>query len=234
MMSLRALTRALPRTTSRLTATRTSLRPALQTATKTSSFPISRAAASAFSTSIRRNDATSQELAAKLASEIQLESEGEAQNAGSESATAVQKFLDEGIWEVKDTPGEQEVTLTRKYEDEVITVQFSIVDFNTPMMEHDQEDDDALMDEEDEGAMDTQSGGGNTKGAINQGRTQGGNFKVAPEDEIAPADREDMRDPEVRTCQSITRKKGLPAKFFFPGRNPRLPRQRHSNHHASQ
>lgn len=203
MMSLRALTRALPRTTSRLTATRTSLRPALQTAAKTSTFPISRTTASAFSTSLRRNDATAQELAAKLSSEMQLESENEASAAGSESATAVQKFLDEGIWEVHDTPGEQEVTLTRKYEDELITVQFSIVDFNTPMMEHDQEDDDALMDEEDEASMESQSGGANTKGAINQGRTQGGNFKVAPEDEIAPADREEMRDQEVRRHQTL-------------------------------
>ena len=39
-----------------------------------------------------------------------------------------------------------------------------------------------------------QSGGGNTKGSINQGRTKGGNFQVAPEDEIAPADRDELRN----------------------------------------
>jgi len=44
-----------------------------------------------------------------------------------------------------------------------------------------------------------QSGGGNTKGAINQGRTKGGNFQIAPEDDIAPADRDEFRnDNEVQ------------------------------------
>ena len=37
---------------------------------------------------------------------------------------------------------------------------------------------------------DTQSGGANTKGSVNQGRTSGGNFRVAPEDQVSPADRE--------------------------------------------
>lgn len=44
-----------------------------------------------------------------------------------------------------------------------------------------------------------QSGGGNTKGSINQGRVRGGNFQVAPEDDIAPADRDELRnDNEVQ------------------------------------
>ena len=37
---------------------------------------------------------------------------------------------------------------------------------------------------------DTQSGGANTKGSINQGNTQGGNFRVAPEDSVASSDQE--------------------------------------------
>lgn len=37
---------------------------------------------------------------------------------------------------------------------------------------------------------DTQSGGANTKGSVNQGRTSGGNIRVAPEDSIAPSDQE--------------------------------------------
>lgn len=41
-----------------------------------------------------------------------------------------------------------------------------------------------------------QSGGGNTKGIINQGRTKGGNISVAPEDRVAPADREELADDE--------------------------------------
>ena len=43
---------------------------------------------------------------------------------------------------------------------------------------------------------DTQSGGANTKGAINQGKSQDGNFKVAPEDRVAPADRQELADDE--------------------------------------
>lgn len=39
-----------------------------------------------------------------------------------------------------------------------------------------------------------QSGGANTKGAINQGRTNGGNFNVAPEDSVAESDREAMNE----------------------------------------
>ena len=42
-----------------------------------------------------------------------------------------------------------------------------------------------------------QSGGANTKGAINQGNSADGNFKIAPEDNVAPADREGLRDEEV-------------------------------------
>lgn len=71
---------------------------------------------------------------------------------------------------------------------------FSIADFNSPMMEG-EEADEALMDDE-EDIMQAQSGGANTKGAVNQGRTSGGNMKVAPEDSIAPADRDELRDSE--------------------------------------
>jgi complement component 1 Q subcomponent-binding protein len=41
---------------------------------------------------------------------------------------------------------------------------------------------------------DTQSGGANTKGAINQGKTRDGNVRVAPEDSVSPADREELED----------------------------------------
>jgi complement component 1 Q subcomponent-binding protein len=39
-----------------------------------------------------------------------------------------------------------------------------------------------------------QSGGANTKGSINQGRTSGGNIRVAPEDSVSPADRPELDD----------------------------------------
>ena len=60
------------------------------------------------------------------------------------------------------------------------------------------EDDTALSDELDDPPSDipgsAQSGGANTKGSINQGQTSGGNINVAPEDRVAPADREDLAD----------------------------------------
>ena len=86
--------------------------------------------------------------------------------------------------------------MSRKYEGELIEVRFTIADFNTPYEGENESADEALMDEEEE-LGEGQSGGASTKGAINQGKTSGGNFKVAPEDDVAPADREDLRDSEV-------------------------------------
>lgn len=60
-------------------------------------------------------------------------------------------------------------------------------------------EDKALYDEpdlEDAEAMNAQSGGANSKNAINQGRTKGGNFNMAPEDRVAPADREELMEEE--------------------------------------
>jgi complement component 1 Q subcomponent-binding protein len=51
-----------------------------------------------------------------------------------------------------------------------------------------------MYDNEVDEVMDVQSGGANTKGAINQGNTRDGNVRVAPEDRIAPADREELVD----------------------------------------
>ncbi len=87
------------------------------------------------------------------------------------------------------------------------SVYFSIADFNSPPMMP--EEDEAFMDES-EDVETSQSGGANTKGAINQGRTSGGNIKVAPEDSIAPADREELRNEEVslgaRCCMATRRR----------------------------
>jgi complement component 1 Q subcomponent-binding protein len=44
--------------------------------------------------------------------------------------------------------------------------------------------------------MEGQSGGANTKGAVNQGRTSGGNMRVAPDDDVTPADRPELQDEE--------------------------------------
>lgn len=77
---------------------------------------------------------------------------------------------------------------------------FSIADLNSFEQEAEDIDQDRAMYDDDAEMesipTDTQSGGGNTKGAVNQGRTSGGNIKVAPEDSVAPADRPELADDE--------------------------------------
>ena len=60
------------------------------------------------------------------------------------------------------------------------------------------DDDKALYDEssQDDIPENTQSGGANSKGTINQGRTKDGNINIAPEDRVAPADRHELVDDE--------------------------------------
>jgi complement component 1 Q subcomponent-binding protein, mitochondrial len=64
-------------------------------------------------------------------------------------------------------------------------------------------EDPAMYDEE----SSMQQGGAQSKGTINDGRTKGGNFNVAPEDSVAPADREELADDE-----------GAPSETGFPAR----------------
>jgi complement component 1 Q subcomponent-binding protein len=78
-----------------------------------------------------------------------------------------------------------------------IRVTFSISDLTNDSLqdEYRQDEDRALYDDEAEPQhMDTQSGGANTKGAVNAGRTSGGNIRVEPEDRVAPADRPELDD----------------------------------------
>ncbi len=79
-----------------------------------------------------------------------------------------------------------------------IRVSFSIADLNSMNDEADDYGEDKALYDEDPGQIpeSAQSGGANTKGIINQGRTKGGNISVAPEDRIAPADREELADDE--------------------------------------
>lgn len=90
--------------------------------------------------------------------------------------------------------------MTRTYGDEKIRVTFSIDDLNNVDEDADQmQDENAMPDDMDDPSdmpTDTQSGGANTKGSVNQGRSRGGNMKVAPEDSIAPADRPELADEE--------------------------------------
>jgi len=193
MLSLRAFTRAAPRISTRIATSSSVLRTSFQSVVRRNGISlIGRAAAASFSTSrLRFADQQSQQLAVKLASEIELEKEEATLGTGSDDG--VKQFFDENPdWSVAGADGEQDVFLTRKYEDEDITVHFSISDFNNPMQEDmAMEEDEALHDEED---IEGQSGGANTAGSRIQGRTGDGNFKVGTEDENAPADRDELLD----------------------------------------
>lgn len=77
-----------------------------------------------------------------------------------------------------------------------IRITFSIADLNNIDQDADQFSEDKALYDEDSADIptDTQSGGAQSKGTINQGRTKGGNINVASEDRIAPADRPELMD----------------------------------------
>jgi len=135
----------------------------------------------------RQDDGASEELVAKLQSEISME---EGMKEDEDLSANIKDYLENSPFEIEDKPGNQEIVLTRTYNDEKIRITFSTSDLNNNQADELAEDN-AIYDDAD---MDVQSGGANTKGSINQGRTQDGNVRVAPEDRIAPADREELED----------------------------------------
>lgn len=83
---------------------------------------------SAFSTSNFRQapaGEVDEELSAKLDSEIQFETEVKENEP---QPASIKDFLENGPFELQDTPGKEEVVLTRTYGNEKITVTFSIAD----------------------------------------------------------------------------------------------------------
>ncbi|KAF5876713.1 putative mitochondrial glycoprotein [Botrytis fragariae] len=148
MLSLRTLTRSAPRVARGLTSTaiKTATRPSLLQA----AFPASRLqCASAFSTSsIRAKSAAPEsdaELVEKLASEIQMEEE---MKEHEELPTSVKDYMENGPFEILDTPGQEEVVLTRSFGDEKIRVSFSIADLNAYDPDSDEFQDRAMSDED--------------------------------------------------------------------------------------
>ncbi|RYP73971.1 hypothetical protein DL771_003282 [Monosporascus sp. 5C6A] len=149
MMSLRAVARSAPRTLSRLSS------PAIRQAVARPSSSLVRSAwaplrstqfASAFSTTpFRRapSNEVDEELSVKLESELQFEKEVKSNDV----PASVKDFLENSPFELKDTPGMQDVYLTRKFGNETITVSFSISDIATYEPDHFNEDS-ALTDEE--------------------------------------------------------------------------------------
>lgn len=84
-------------------------------------------------------------------------------------------------------------------------------------MDQEQDDfgEDKALYDEDPGEIpeSAQSGGANTKGIINQGKTKGGNIRVAPEDSIAPADREDLMDEDSQRGEEAGEEPSFPARI---------------------
>ncbi|TVY43984.1 Mitochondrial acidic protein [Lachnellula occidentalis] len=166
MLSIRSFARAAPRTISRLTASairRPSPRVSLLHAAWKPA-PIQSAAAFT-SSALRRSKGGEgdDELAAKLEAELEMENEMKDQEG---LPTSVKDYLENCPFEIIDTPGVEDVVLTRKFGDEKIQITFSISDINNVEGEEPYEDN-AMADEEDN---------------INQGDPK--SFKSAPEDSI--------------------------------------------------
>ncbi|KAB8659337.1 hypothetical protein FH972_026226 [Carpinus fangiana] len=195
MLSVRSLVRSAPRTARAFSnqTIRTSIKTPCgiprQAATNPASWTrmqYTRGLA-AFSTSVERAEPEGQvnaELAGKLAQELALEKEMRDPDTIPEH---LKEFLDNTPFQLQDTPGSEEIVMTRAFGDEKIKVTFSVDDLNNVDEDPDQMQDHGMEDEFDDPSdlpTEAQANGGNTKASINQGRTAGGNFKVAPEDSI--------------------------------------------------
>ncbi|KAI0122722.1 mitochondrial glycoprotein [Daldinia grandis] len=131
MMSLRAAARSAPRTFTRLSSTtlRSSRLTQPSSLLKSSWAPLSSSQfTSLFSTSQFRQAPPSEvdeELSVKLESELQFENE---LKEDEQLPASVKDFLQNTPFDLKDEPGKEDVSLTRKFGNENITVTFSISD----------------------------------------------------------------------------------------------------------
>ncbi|KAF2011748.1 mitochondrial glyco protein [Aaosphaeria arxii CBS 175.79] len=193
MLALRNLARSVPRSTARL-STKTIRQPSLlrQAAFQPAwaqSAP--RLAASFHISAVRRQTGGSvnEELVAKLQNEIAIE---EDMKEDEDLSANIKEYLETSPFEIEDKPGQQEVILTRTFGDEKIQIVFSTADLDNGVS--DEEFGEQEYDGEIDDIVDAQSGGANSKGAINQGKSADGNIRVAPEDSVSPADREELDD----------------------------------------
>ncbi|KAJ7130778.1 regulatory protein suaprga1 [Mycena crocata] len=104
------------------------------------------AATRAFSASARSMKAGSSDVALsqKLSEELQYEAEAQ---ESAETPEFLASFQAQGTWKIQDTPGNNEVTLTRQFGNEHIRILFSVAD-----LQH--QDPDEFADEEDPEAED--------------------------------------------------------------------------------
>ncbi|CAI6338990.1 unnamed protein product [Periconia digitata] len=192
MYALRNIARSAPQSAARFSARAIRPQPSLlrSAALKPSVSQFTpRLTASFHISAVRKQESeVKEELVAKLQNEISLEQD---MKDDDELSANIREYLDNSAFKLEDKPGHQEVVLTRKFGDETIRVTFTTADLNSPSSEELGESG-AYENEMDD--LDGQSGGANTKGAINQGNTQNGNIRVAPEDQVSPADRGELAE----------------------------------------
>lgn len=113
MFTARTLARSAPRAIARIARPATIARPSTLLRVLPAGSPIS-----AFSTSLlckARAGNVDSELSEKLAGEIQFETD---MKEGEALPVSIKDFLENGPFELKDTPGMQDVVLTRTYGNE--------------------------------------------------------------------------------------------------------------------
>jgi len=120
-----------------------------------------------------------QELSAKLEDELQMEKE---MTESDDLPPNLKEFMDTSQFQIHDTPGEEEVVLTRSFGNERIRITFSIADLNSIDPEAYAEDK-AQYDEDDDLLPSDLQSGAQSKG------TQAG---AASENSVSPSDQEDM------------------------------------------
>ncbi|KAJ6562590.1 mitochondrial glycoprotein [Mycena capillaripes] len=85
---------------------------------------------SASARSLKATPATTQ-LAQKLKEELEYEKHASKESGGDQLPEFLGKFIEAGVWDIQDTPGNDEVFLTRTFGDEKIRVMFSIADLQS-------------------------------------------------------------------------------------------------------
>ncbi|KAG5936430.1 hypothetical protein E4U53_000239 [Claviceps sorghi] len=132
MLSIRSLARSAPRVAARLTSAslRSGVARPSSAFVKTSVLSTLRSSTGAaqFSTTVGRRAAdgeTDDELSAKLESEIQIEQDVSGQE---QEPTSIKDFLANSPFELIDVPGQEVVKLVRSFNNEKITVSFSVSD----------------------------------------------------------------------------------------------------------
>ena len=148
------------------------------------------------------------ELAAKLDYEKSLE-ESETKNPAA-LPQELQDYLGDSQFKIADQPGTENIVLTKSFGNETyvwkaqsiklwtfllintsIRIEVSISDVNDQAESSALEDDDLALDDEPDFNTDNTSGG---KRTINQSGVKGGKIDIAPEDSIAPSDRDAGED----------------------------------------